>query len=283
MRRTKSPNRNERKKNPKPPTTTHNTPEALTGGQLKPNQMAGVTPDNSTKTKSSKKLPSAKAISTPQITSCFFKSKRNNPDCILPEYTMAESKDARRKTRKGSKMGEDEHQDINTEQDQSTHSCIFPCPEAINVEEFKKIPTQEDKMGTILSVLNKLCDKVTEIDININHDTNGITTRLTTVTTQSDQNTTSIQQNKEDVEQLKSKNTMLKGLVNKYSQQLNTLNDKVAMLTARSMNKNITITNLDGDTGKEKCKQTVIMFLKKEVEIDVDESKIYIAHRVGQK
>ena len=55
------------------------------------------------------------------------------------------------------------------------------------------------------------------------------------------------------------------------------------MLTARSMEKNITISGLTGDDTKESCKNTVVQFLRQKVEIDAQEEEIYVAHRIGQK
>ena len=44
----------------------------------------------------------------------------------------------------------------------------------------------------MVSVLNQLCLKVIEIDVGINHDTDGILTRQTTTSTQADTNTTDV-------------------------------------------------------------------------------------------
>ena len=55
------------------------------------------------------------------------------------------------------------------------------------------------------------------------------------------------------------------------------------MLTARSMDKNLTISGIPGDEKNEKCKDSAVQFLKEQVEIDVDESEIYVAHRIGQR
>ena len=76
----------------------------------------------------------------------------------------------------------------------------------------------------------------------------------------------------QDVTCLQSDNDTLKGVIHKCSQKLKHLNDRVAMLTAKSMENNITITNLEGDKDKEKCKENVITFLRNKVEIDVDEN-----------
>ena len=59
--------------------------------------------------------------------------------------------------------------------------------------------------------------------------------------------------------------TILKGLVQKHSDQLKQINDKVTVLTARSMERNITITGLDGDVKEEKCKNNVLKFLRDKV------------------
>ena len=85
------------------------------------------------------------------------------------------------------------------------------------------------------------------------------------------------------ITELQDKNTTLKGVVQRQSEQLKILNDRVAMLTARSMERNITISGLTGDNHKENCKTTVINFFKQKVEIDAEPSEIFVAHRVGQQ
>ena len=53
------------------------------------------------------------------------------------------------------------------------------------------------------------------------------------------------------------------------------------MLTARSMEKNLTITGIEEEKN-ENCKEKVIAFLKGKVEIDAGEDEILVAHRIGQ-
>ena len=89
-----------------------------------------------------------------------------------------------------------------------------------------------------------------------------------------------------NIKVLKNESAVLKGIIHKHSTQLKSLNDKVAMLSAKSMENNITITGLGGEKKskeRENCKENVISFLKEKVEIDADESEIFVAHRIGQR
>ena len=148
-------------------------------------------------------------------------------------------------------------------------------PTPLIPDEFNSL-TDDKKMGKIFSKLNEVCLKVAQLDLDANHDTDGYNTRIATLQTQVDQDTLNIVK-------LNKENSILKGLVQRQFNQINELNDKVAMLTMRSMERNITISGLEGDIGaKEKCKENVIKFLKGEVEIDVTDEEILVAHRAGQ-
>ena len=207
------------------------------------------------------------------------------------------------------KQGEDDFTGLNLkgkdkeEDSQNIHSCVNPCPEPLSTEDFNKWTTEE-KMENMFAVVNQLCTKVIEMDININHDSDGINTKLQTISTQVDSNTTysntlttgattmkssiadlgkKLNEAHESIEQLKSDNVILKGCIQKQNQQLKTLNDKVAMVTAKSMEKNITISGLEGDSAKENCKEKVVTFLKEKVEIDAELAEIFVAHRIDKK
>ena len=233
--------------------------------------------------------------------------RRSKQDQITsPEYKMSQLKKDRRLTRNNSQKGKEEllrkqnngesdiEEDSQEEEEEDTHSAILPCPEPIDVEEFDK-EVQEERMGNILSVINALCNKVTEMDISINHDTLGLMTRITTVQQQADQNTSgrtktdtdiiAIQNTgkilTEEIAGLKRENKTLKGIVQRYGKQLCTLNDRIASLTARSMENNLTVHGIVEEK-KEDCKQKFVDFLKKEVEIDVSLDEVIVAHRAGK-
>ena len=258
-------------------------------------------------------LTDKRKTKTPQITSCFpFKSSTST--LTSPDYCatggLPKMSGEKRNTRHSSKKDGDNTstppslptpttKDVQNPEQPATHNCVQPCPVPIEVEKFNA-STQAEQMGNILSVMNSLCLKVTEMDIGLNHDTDGIFTKLQTVTSQADSNSDSIteaktvhtnavaafqkelKEAKEGITALQTENSLLKGVLHKNSQQLKFLNDKIAMLTAKSMENNITISGLIGDKDKENCKDTVMTFLKKEVEIDVTEEEIYVAHRIGK-
>ena len=151
----------------------------------------------------------------------------------------------------------------------------FKCPTPIDEEQFGK-HSQAEKMGTILSKLNGLCLKLEEVDVQLKHDTDGVVFK---------QGLMQKQQDEEAVERRKitKENGVLRGLVQRQFCQIRELNDKVANLTARSMQNNLTISGITGDGLKENdVKQKAVTFFKEQVEIDADESEIYVAHRVGK-
>ena len=253
--------------------------------------------------KKQKKAHTSKKNTTPKITTCFFNSQESAKGITSPEYTMS-SRSTRSSNRKHSgKEALNSASDTETSTDGSeqesepdTHSAVLPYPEEINPEEYSKLDL-EQKMDKLVAVFNQLCAKVIEIDIALNYDSDGINTRMLTHQLQSDQNIIQIDTIKKAVsgvqKELKIANTGLemlqmeqktyRGILQRHDNQLKSLNDKVAMLTARSMENNITISNLEKDSGKEEnCKQNVLEFLRAQVEIDADENEIYVAHRIGK-
>ena len=230
--------------------------------------------NSKTKSKSKKLLAS---VNTPPITKCFSTQGSKDQSVTSPEYKMSQP----RSTRQHSKR-----QEVETDNDQF-HNAVLPCPTPLAKEELLELP-QEQQMESLLTTLSSLCSKVTEMDIALNHDTEGINTRITTLQTQQDDATTSINtinakvmESSTQIQVLQEENAVLKGIVQCYSTQLKTLNDRVAMLTAKSMEKNITISGLTEQGKKENCKQIVLDFLKAEVEIDADLEEILVAHRIG--
>ena len=165
----------------------------------------------------------------------------------------------------------------------------------IDITEFEK-ESLGVQMGNIISVINQLVEKVIEVDVTINLDSDGLLTKIATAQTQADvcaqdivkvktansENVKKIEDSIADIELLKSENTILKGIVHKQSKQLMIMNEKVAMLTAKSMEKNITISGIT-EAKKENCKQLAIDFLKQKVEIDVADEEILVAHRIGKQ
>ena len=130
-------------------------------------------------------------------------------------------------------------------------------------------------------------------------DTDGLVTRATTLQEQCDSASKDIssvqavankvisipeemESLKAQLEEVKAENLIYRGVLTRYSKQLDSLNEKVAMLSVRSKEKNITISNLPGDLKGETCRETVLSFLRAQVEIDVDVSEILVAHRVGK-
>ena len=219
-------------------------------------------------------------------------AKDQSEGLISPEYRMADKKKKRKHSKK-----EEEVPDINGDDaDQDTHSVILPCPDIIDAEDFIK-QSLEEQVVEMVSTLNKLIEKVIEVDIAINHDSDGIHTKICTAQTTVDATQLEIQNvskkydgvnakvssNTQELQDLKAENVVLKGIVQKQSNQLKTMNSKIAMLTARSMQNNIIISGLQKvSSKKENCKNAVITFLKQQVEIDVEDNEIIVAHRIGQ-
>ena len=258
------------------------------------------------------KAKSAKKVnpSQPKI-SCFANLSASKASNLKsPEYTMSGVK-TRHRSKKSQPENQPEGTDISetsdtdssvlSEEEATIHSGVLPCPEVISEEKFESLG-EENKISTLLKMVNSLCSKVTEIDVVLNHDTDGLMTKSNTLQTQCDENTTKVKkipsivkdvsnlqavavkvdEHEGAIAQIKEDTVIIKGLLVKQSAKLASLNEKVAMLTARSKEKNITITNLLGDIKGESCIDTVVDFFRAELEIDVMNEEILVAHRVGK-
>ena len=132
-----------------------------------------------------------------------------------------------------------------------------------------------------------MCEKMKELDTSINHDEGGLCVRLAVCQKQTDENSESMKVKNEeirkDVSQLQVDNKILKGIVQRQSKQISVLNEKVAMLTAKSMENNLVIKSLEGDEKGENCKEVAVKFLEEHTSISVDADDIYVAHRYGKK
>ena len=280
---------------------SYNKVKGSKGSAIKGKRAKSAKCSSSVKTDKSLKEAASKSPSlqpsqprTSSIIKCFAlqRSKATKATSVTsPEYKMSQPQQQPRQTRRTSKKDQNELQPEgdNDPEKQQIYNAVLPCPIPICKEEFADLP-QEKQMGNILSIINSLCNKVTEIDVSINHDSDGIQTKLVTAQTQNDTNTSDIATLKKDliaanadIGHVIRENSILKSVLHKHGCNLKSMNDKVAMLTAKSMERNITISGLEGEHNKENCKEKVIKFLKEKVEIDVNDNEVLVAHCIGQK
>ena len=139
------------------------------------------------------------------------------------------------------------------------------------------------KFATLLAAVNSLSRKMEQVDYTIYHDADGIVSHYGLMQDQLDENTTSVNILENNQQTMRTEVDILKGLVQKHSEKLHHLNEKVTYLSAKSMEKNITISNLEGDVSGEHCKQTVLAFLRDKMNITLLDMEIMVAHRVGAK
>ena len=174
---------------------------------------------------------------------------------------------------------------------------LLEVPNITAQDKFSK-HTEKEKIGTVYSVLSKVCDKLVEIDNTLHNEVAGLCTHMTTAQTQVDNNTLDISavkketetkigkvefdKLKDEVKNMDSKNRLLRGIVQKQHGQIKMLNSKIAYLTKKSMENNIIISGLEGDTGpKEKCKGNVKKFLKDKMSLHAEDADILVTHRSG--
>ena len=226
---------------------------------------------------------------TPKITCFTTKASKGGKGITSPEYSMSG-----RATRNSNKQEEAEDQpEVSTDTEAEsetgveipfTHSGVLPCPKELDFDQVKELPSK-DQMEVLVNAFNKLCAKITEIDIVLNHDTDGLNTKTAMMQEQLDKETDTQATLQKSLESTATKQEnltaklatvqsdakMYRGILQKHSNQLATLNNKVAMLTVKSMEMNITISNLEGDrdpkdkSNIEDVKHNVVVFLRESV------------------
>ena len=155
----------------------------------------------------------------------------------------------------------------------------------------------EQKLTTIITSLNKLHNKLDNINVDLYKEKDGLWPRVEVAEDSID---TVLDQNAA----LKFEFSIMKGVIQKQEQQIGQLMEKVNDLTARQMSDNIMISGLvcpdpnldseattdkegetDGKTKKEEenCSATVKKFFEEMIGIKVNEEHILVAHRIGHK
>ena len=79
---------------------------------------------------------------------------------------------------------------------------LFPVPAPVDKKAFAKL-TPDQKMGNLVSVINMLSRKLEEQDAILNHNTDGLETRVSIMKAQVDNNTSEISQRDENIKELK--------------------------------------------------------------------------------
>ena len=133
----------------------------------------------------------------------------------------------RRLTRHTSKSGENDDNEINKDPNVPKHSQWLATLSRNRLQKKVRSLDTEEQMGNILTVMNKLECKITEMDISLNHDTDGMNTRITMATAASDTNFNEISTLKTTLEEVQgslttllAENVVLKGIVHRHNQQL---------------------------------------------------------------
>ena len=120
-----------------------------------------------------------------------------------------------------------------------------------------------------------------EINATLHHSTDGLETRFSTAQDQLDDTTGKIAQLAQKQDSMQAYVDILKGIAQKHSQQLRTISDKVTVLTARSMERNVTIPGITGDASDKNPKEKVLKFLRHVLGIPVEDHEVLVTHRIG--
>lgn len=206
------------------------------------------------------------------------------------------------------------------EEETMTESADLQVENNVNSDMREKI-SQKIENGDIEEVLTHLLSKVTSLENAISHPRNGIEPQLAKQTVRIDDLYTDIHsaarglkvkdsQKEKEMESIKKrleiieKNqsrmvsilnenkrlvkelTLMKGMIQKQNQHNAVMEDKWLDLTKRGMEQNLIFYGVEETPDpkeKENCKEKVVQFLQEKMEINIDISQIWKAHRSGYR
>lgn len=173
------------------------------------------------------------------------------------------------------------------------------------VQKYKKLEDAvEDPKNGLTVQLAKTKDTVSTLYSDINGAVSGLKVQMAKVTTMAQQNTEAIEKlagsqrqltgllddNKKLVQELR----IMQGLIQKASQQSIHNSNHLLDLTKRGMEQNLLFHGIDDSleredaaantprfTYKERCKETIIQFLKEALGVNIDHTDVWKAHRTG--
>ena len=156
----------------------------------------------------------------------------------------------------------------------------------INLESFKK-ENETEKLNLLMEAINRLNvsveSKYDKIHEHLTGEEEGVFPRLRDCEAAIDDYRDRIEQLEETNELLKNDVVLLKGVIQVQERRWDTLNDAVTAIKARSMGNNIVISGLEGDQDNENCEQKVCNFMKKEMQMEMENTEVQVAHRLGPK
>ena len=169
----------------------------------------------------------------------------------------------------------------------------------VKMEDFEAVDIN-DKLNLLMAAINKINTgfhyKFEELSRRIDEDMTShmekyeslqqeITARIDDLGNNLPQNATLLK----CIEDLEAENSMLqddvtviKGLLQVQDKQISGNKEKIVDLTACSMANNVVISGLL-ETEKEECKQLVLEFLREQMKMEVEDSEVLVAHRLGCK
>lgn len=160
-------------------------------------------------------------------------------------------------------------------------------------EEFAKKSTQQ-KLDAVADAINKMYDKMNQVtksleekiqpmEASIYNENDGVISNIEQIAQGHRETTQAIQSLMEENVQLRDELDVLKGIVHKLSNQLDTTNSKVHQLVAKSMEDNLVFTGILGDIPKANPRKQLQEFLTHEMGLyDIRDSDILTVYRMGQ-
>lgn len=163
--------------------------------------------------------------------------------------------------------------------------------EKLDKDEYQRKSTGQ-KLDSMVDAINRLCDKVGKMETQLEEKVKPMEEALftgednmTTILKQMAENIESVEKQMQTVMEanvdLRDEVEILKGTVHKQSNQITALQHKLTDQIARSMENNLIITGIMGDTPKANTRNQVLRFLSETLEINFNPYDVLEVNRMG--
>lgn len=169
---------------------------------------------------------------------------------------------------------------------------LLPPKVLLRREDFEK-KTNPNKMEAVFDAINRLHSmhlqtsaKIKDLEYAVFDEDSGVLPQLKAVAEHAKGSDDQMKIVTAELIELREELEISKRIIHKQSKQIETLKNKQADLTARSMADNITITGIKSDSPKQtttECIALLLNFFEEELEFKLEEDEaISVAHRIGQ-
>ena len=142
--------------------------------------------------------------------------------------------------------------------------------------------SQDDKLDKLLSSMNQIHNKLDVLNSALMDEDLGIEPKLTATSTMAKETADRVQELEEENSMLRAEMDILRGLAGKHDEEIVAIKEKLDVLLMKSMEQNVVIGGILGESSQESVPNKVLKFLNQTLGIGADQDEIQTTYRIGQ-